>query len=31
MTGTKFNGQDFINRLTEIIEANLQNEQFGVK
>jgi AraC-like DNA-binding protein/TolB-like protein/Tfp pilus assembly protein PilF len=31
MTGTKFNGQDFINRLTEIIEANLQNEQFGVE
>lgn len=31
MTSTKQYGQDFINRLTEIIEANLQNEQFGVK
>ncbi len=31
MTGTKHNGQDFIDRLTEIVEANLQNEQFGVE
>jgi AraC-like DNA-binding protein/TolB-like protein len=31
MTGAGKNAQDFIGRLTEIIEANLQNEQFGVK
>ncbi len=31
MTGATNNGQDFMRRLTEIIEANLQNEQFGVK
>ena len=31
MTGATNNGQDFIRRLTGIIEANLQDEQFGVK
>jgi AraC-like DNA-binding protein/TolB-like protein len=31
MTGAGKNAQDFIGRLTEIIEANLQNEQFGVE
>lgn len=30
MTGATKNGQDFISRLREIVEANFQNEQFGV-
>jgi AraC-like DNA-binding protein len=30
MTGATNNGKDFVRRITEIIEANLQNEQFGV-
>jgi len=30
MTGATHNGNDFISRLREIVEANLQNEQFGV-
>ncbi len=30
MTGATNNGQDFISRLREIVEANFHNEQFGV-
>jgi TolB-like protein/AraC-like DNA-binding protein len=30
MTGATHNGNDFISRLREIVEANLDNEQFGV-
>jgi TolB-like protein/AraC-like DNA-binding protein len=30
MTGAIHNGNDFISRLKEIVEANFQNEQFGV-
>ncbi|MBW6537584.1 MAG: helix-turn-helix domain-containing protein [Mariniphaga sp.] len=30
MTGATHNGNDFISRLTEIVEANFRNEQFGV-
>lgn len=30
MTGAINNGHDLISRLREIVEANLQNEQFGV-
>ncbi len=30
MTETSKNGEDFIGRLTEVIEANLKNDQFGV-
>jgi TolB-like protein/AraC-like DNA-binding protein len=30
MTGATNNGQDFISRLKEIVEANFHNEQFGV-
>jgi len=30
MTGATHNGNDFFNRLREIVEANFHNEQFGV-
>jgi len=30
MTGATHNGNDFLSRLKEIVEANLHNEQFGV-
>jgi len=30
MTGATHNGNDFLSRLREIVEANLKNEQFGV-
>ena len=30
MTGTAFDGDRFLNRLTEVITANLTNDQFGV-